>query len=150
MKFRVYSAMANEAIVFEITNTSTEKQAFSITFANPVGTFANPVSIELGKEQTVALEKNDEVGYYYKHIAEKDGVIKFKLTATKDGFLAVTNNRSYAQRTTESDGIDGENGEKYVEIEVQKGDELIINVGAVPNARGARPAIEITVSAENK
>lgn len=147
--FRVISAMASEAIVFEITNTSTSKQTYELCFENPVGTYANPVEIDIAKEYKISLLKDDEVGYYYKHIAEKDGVIVYKLVATSDGFLAVTNNRSYAQRTTDADGTVGDNGEKYVEIEVQKGDELIINVGALPK-RGTRPAIEIAISCDYK
>ena len=150
LEFRVFSAMASEAIVFEITNTSTSKQAFELCFANPVGTYANPVTFNIGKDAKVSLPENDEVGYYYKHIAEKDGVIVFKLQATAYGILAVTNNRNSAQRTSEEDGSVADDGAKYVEIEVQKGDELIINVGALPNKRGKRPAIEITVLGEYK
>lgn len=150
LTFRVISAMASDAIVFEITNTSASKQTYELCFANPVGTYANPVETDISKEYKVSLLKDDDVGYYYKHIAEKDGVIVFKLVASADGFLAVTNNRSYAQRTTDEDGTVGDDGAKYVEIEVQKGDELIINVGALPNKRGARPAIDITISGDYK
>lgn len=150
LQFRVINAMPSDAIVLEITNTSTAKQCFEITFTNPVGTYANPVEINLGKDFKVSLPENNEVGYYYKHTAEKDGVIIFKFTATADGFLSVTNNRSYAQRTTDEDGSVGDNGEKYVEIEVLKGDELVINAGGLPNKRGKRPAIDITVSGEYK
>ncbi|MBR5780054.1 MAG: hypothetical protein IKY21_05485 [Clostridia bacterium] len=150
VKFRVYAAMASEAILFEITNTSTETKTFDIKFENPVGTYANPVEITVGKDFKVSLLENDEVGYYYKHIAEKDGVIVFKLVASTEGYLVVTNNRSYAQRTSDEDGTVGDDGAKYVEIEVQKGDELVINVGATPNKRGKRPAIDITVSCDYK
>lgn len=150
LKFRVITAMPSEAIVFEITNTSASNKVFELNFENPVGTYANPVEFSVGKEFKASLTENDETGYYFKLIAEKDGVIRFKVVATKDAFLAVTNNRSYAQRTTDEDGTVGENGEKYVEIEVQKGDELVINVCALPNKRGKRPAIDITVSGEYK
>ncbi len=150
VKFRVYAAMASEAILFEITNTSTETKTFDIKFENPVGTYANPVEITVGKDFKVSLLENDEVGYYYKHIAEKDGVIVFKLVASTEGYLVVTNNRSYAQRTSDEDGTVGDDGAKYVEIEVLKGDELVINVGATPNKRGKRPAIDITVSCDYK
>lgn len=150
VKFRVYAAMASEAILFEITNTSTETKTFDIKFENPLGTYANPVEITVGKDFKVSLLENDEVGYYYKHIAEKDGVIVFKLVASTEGYLVVTNNRSYAQRTSDEDGTVGDDGAKYVEIEVQKGDELVINVGATPNKRGKRPAIDITVSCDYK
>jgi hypothetical protein len=150
LAFRVISAMASEAIVFEITNTSASTQTYEFNFANPIGTYANPVETDISKEYKTSLLKDDDVGYYYKHIADKDGVLVFKLVATADGFLAVTNNRSYAQRTSDEDGTVGDDGAKYVEIEVQKGDELIINVGALPNKRGARPAIDITVSCDYK
>ncbi len=149
LSFRVVNAMASEAIVFEVTNTSSNATSFELEFINPVGTYANPLTVKIGENYEVSLLENDEVGYYYKHIAEKDGIIRFKLTASADGFMAVTNNRNSAQRTSEDDGtIEGD--AKYVEIEVQKGDELIINVGAIPNKRGKRPAIDITVSGEYK
>lgn len=151
LQFRVVAAMASDSIVFQITNTSSEKQTFKLSFANPVGTFANPVSMTIGKDSKISLEKNDDVGYYYKYIAEKDGVIVFTVKANEKSILAVTNNRNSAQRTTEDDGNENDDGSKYVEIEVQTGDELIINVGALPiNKRGDRPAIDITVSGEYK
>lgn len=150
LSFRVINAMASDAIVFEITNASTEPQAFEMSFANPVGTYANPVSVKMGDEYEISLPENEEVGYYYKYIAEKDGTVRFKLTASKDGFMAVTNNRNSAQRTSEEDGSTDDDGAKYVEIEVLKGDELIINVGAIPNKRNKRPAIDITIVGEYK
>jgi len=88
------------------------------------------------------------MGYFYRYIATGDGTIRFYLSATVDSFIRVTNNRSYAQMT--SDGVDtvDEQGRTYFDVPVQAGDELSINMGAIPNRRGKYPATVITWSAE--
>ncbi len=142
----VEDAMASEAIVFQIGNSSATEKSFELVFSNPSGTYMNPTKIDdITEEQFVELNEGDSVGHYYKYVAEKNGTLKFAMSATADSMMAVTNNRNSAQRTTESDGT--EDGDiKYVEIEVQKGDEIIINVGALPNRRGKYPATDITWS----
>ena len=148
--FRIIDAMASDAVAFEIGNKGSSAQAFEISFANPTGTYANPVKVSLGTDYSISLEKNNEIGYYYKYTAEKDGTLRFEMTATKESVVVVTNNRNSAQRTTEDDGETADDGTKFVEIEVQKGDELIINVGAKPNKLGKYPATDITWNCDYK
>lgn len=138
------SALASAPIHFEIGNTGSSATSFTLQFTNPVGSYMNPVKVTtLGTANEVSLPAGTESGYYYKYIAEKDGTVRFYLTASQDSILLATNNRNSAQRTTEADGLTDDQGE-YVELEVQKGDEILINVGAKPNARGKYPAVDIS------
>jgi len=151
VSFKIPSALASDAVYFEIGNTGSSAKSFTIKFANLKGTFANPEDLsKINSEIKVSLAAGNETGYYYEYNAEKTGTIRFYMTATKDSILTVTNNRNSAQRTTEADVLTDENGKEYIEIEVQKGDELIVNVGAIPNKRGKYPATEITWYGEYK
>ena len=145
LSFKVDSALASDAVIFEIVNNGDSDKAFTISFSNPKGTYSNPETVSSVEEETVVhLEAGSDVGYYYKYVAEKDGTIRFYMTATVDSIILVTNNRNSAQRTSESDVLTDENGVEYVALDVLEGDEIIINVGAKPNKRGKYPETEIT------
>lgn len=140
----IESALASAAIHFEIGNAGSSAASFTLRFTNPVGSYMNPVKVTtLDTANEVSLPAGAESGHYYQYVAEKDGTLRFYLTASKDSILLATNNRNSAQRTTEADGLTDAQGE-YVELEVQKGDEILINVGAKPNARGKYPAVDIS------
>ncbi|MBE6809972.1 MAG: hypothetical protein E7521_02815 [Ruminococcaceae bacterium] len=148
VSFKVVDALASDAVMFEIGNTSSTDKNFTITFADEQGSMSNPTILKnAGSEVTLKLEDGDEVGHFYKYIAEQNGTLKFYLLsdATK-GILLATNNRNSAQRSTES----SEEGEvktdstgTYIELEVEKGDEIIINAGIKPNKRNKYVATEI-------
>ncbi len=146
VSFKVPNAFASDAVSFQIGNSGSSAKSFTIKFANLKGSFANPEKIsKLTGEFDKSLAAGAETGYYYKYNAEKAGTIRFYIVEeSKDSILVVTNNRNSAQRTTEADVLTDDNGNEYIEIEVKKGDELIINVGAMPNKRGKYPAVEIT------
>ncbi len=150
VSFKVVDALASDAVVFEIGNTSSADKSFTITFTDIEGSMANPTILNnTGSEIVLNLEEGNEVGHFYKLVAEQKGVLKFYLLGeniTEKGVLLATNNRNSAQRSTES----SEEGEvktdsigTYIELEVEKGDEIIINVGSKPNKRGKYPAAEI-------
>lgn len=145
VSFKVPNALASDAVSFQIGNNGSTAKSFTIKFSNPKGTYANPEKVsKLTGEFEISLAAGVETGYYYKYSAEKTGTIRFYITATEDSILVVTNNRNSAQRTTEADVLTDENGNEYIELEVSKGDEIIINVGAMPNKRGKYPATDIT------
>lgn len=151
VSLHIEDAMASASITLQIGNTSSEAKSFEIIFTNPEGTYMNPTVVkDITDEYTVSLEEEASTGYYFIYTAEKSGTLVFTLTSTKDSMMTVTNNRNSAQRTTEADGSADADGTKYVEIEVEKGDELIINVGALPNKRGKYPAVDITWTSEYK
>ncbi len=145
VSFKVPNALASDAVSFQIGNNGSSAKSFTIKFANLKGSYANPEKIsKLTGEFEKSLAAGVETGYYYEYKAEKTGTIRFYITATKDSILVVTNNRNSAQRTTEADILTDEDGNEYIEVEVQKGDELMINIGAMPNKRGKYPATDIT------
>lgn len=148
VSFKVIDALASDAVTFEIGNTGTVAANFAITFSDLVGSMANPTILNsIGSKTSVSFEEGNEIGHFYKYTAEKDGTIRFYLlSGTEKGILLATNNRNSAQRSTEST----EEGEvktddtgTYIELEVTKGDEIVINIGAKPNARRKYPAVTL-------
>ena len=148
LTFHVENAMPSEAILFQIGNNGSGEQSFDLKFELPLGTMGNAAVVEsITEDNVVSLEAGNDMGYFYRYAATEDGVIRFYLSATVDSFIRVTNNRSYAQVTSDAE-ITDDQGRLYVDVNVQAGDELSINVGAVPNRRGKYPATVITWSGE--
>ena len=148
VSFKVYDALASDAIAFEIGNTGSTAKTFTITFADIDGSMANPTIIKsVGNEITLNVEEGNEIGHFYKYVAEQAGTLKFYLLSDiEKGILIATNNRNSAQRSTDSSEegeVKSDSTGSYIELEVTKGDEIIINVGAKPNKRGKYPAAEI-------
>ncbi|MBO5767182.1 MAG: hypothetical protein J6R49_01530 [Clostridia bacterium] len=133
-------ALASDAILFEISNEGDSDAVFTLKFANPLGTMANPEKIsDITKKTEVSIPAGNETGYHFVYIAENDGAIRFYMDASVPSIFSVTNNTTSANRTS------GETEEEYVEIEVVKGDELIIVVGA--NRKGREiPAVDVAIN----
>lgn len=140
------NALASEAISFSFGNNGSSDSSLYVEFLNPTGSYMNPTIVEtMGEDIQISLEEGNDIGYYYKYYAEQTGTIRFYLTASVDSLIVVTNNRNSAQRNNDTDDLlTDENGESYIEIDVEEGDELIITVGAKPNKRGKFPATDIT------
>lgn len=150
VSFKVIDALASDAVTFEIGNTGSTAKNFTITFTDIEGSMANPTILNnTGSEITLNLEEGNEVGHFYKYVAEQKGNLKFYLlgeNTTDKSILLATNNRNSAQRSTESSEegeVKTDSSGTYIELEVEKGDEIIINVGSKPNKQGKYPAIEI-------
>ena len=144
VSFTVEDALASDYVLFQIGNNSGSAKSFTIKFSNPTGSYQNPTTAKMSSNITVNLSAGDSDGHWYKYIAERTGKIRFYLlTAPESNGLIVTNNRNSAQRTTEADAQVDSQG-TYIEIDVQQGDEILINVAAKPNNRGKYPAATIT------
>ena len=142
--FQIPNALASDSVSFRIGNYGTSAKSFELIFENPVGSYANPAIIDdITAGVNVDLLEGNEIGFYFKHYAIQNGVIRFYMQATESSVFVVTNNRNSAQRTSDADIQTDENGNEFVEIDVNQGDELLINVGALPNKRGKYPAVEI-------
>ncbi len=142
--FQVPNALASDSVSFRIGNYGSTAKSFKLIFTSPLGSYQNPAVVEdLSEGFNVTLEEGRETGFYFKHYATQNGVIRFYMQASEESVFIVTNNRNSAQRTSDADVQTDSNGNEYVEIEVNQGDELLINVGAVPNKRGKYPAVEI-------
>jgi hypothetical protein len=149
LSLRVERELASTAILFVIGNNGSETQRFSLLFSSPLGSMSNPeILTSFAEDRVVSLEANDEMGYFFRYVATQSGTIRFYFSATQSSMIVATNNRSSAQRSSEeSDALD-EQGRRYFDIQVEAGDELIINMGAIPNRRGKYPATVITWCAE--
>ena len=144
VSFQVGSALASDAISFEIGNSGSSATSFTLQFSNTTGSYMNPVSVSrITDKNKVSLAEGADAGYYYKYYAEKSGKLRLYMTASVESMMFATNNRNSAQRSTEEDAQTDAQG-TYIEIEVQQGDEILINVAAKPNRRGKYPATEIT------
>lgn len=125
--------MMSERILFEIGNKGSKTESFTINFASPSGTWDNKkVITDIGKEISVTLDAGDEDGYWYKFVPTKSSTFKFYLlSGTDTGILMVTNNRNSAQRSSEiEDELKSDSTGVYLELQVEKGDKIVINVGA--------------------
>lgn len=146
VSFKVVDALASDAVSFEIGNTGSTAANFSITFTDLEGSMANPTIVKnVDQKINLSLEKGNELGYFYKYKSTQKGILKlYILTGTDNGILVATNNRNSAQRSTEStDEIKSDDVGSYIELEVENGDEIIINIAAKPDKRGKYPAANI-------
>lgn len=141
---KVPNALASDAVSFRVGNYSNTAKSFKLIFTSALGSYANPAVVDAIEDGVnISLAEGEETGFYCKHYAKQNGVIRFYMQASTDSVFIVTNNRNSAQRTSDADAQLDSNGNEYVEIEVMQGDELLINVGAIPNKRGKYPAVDI-------
>ncbi len=145
--FKIANALASDSVYFEIGNKGLADESFKIQFSSQLGSYSNPQIVStINTDYSVSIAEGSDTGYYFKYYAEMTGTIRFYMSASADSVMLVTNNRNSAQRTTDGDVKTDEQGRTYIEMEVNQGDELLINVGAVPSKRGKYPAVDITWS----
>ncbi len=149
LSFNVPEALASDAVLFQIGNSGSVAKTFKIQFSSIPGSLDAPVKIEtLGTEISVNIPAGTTQGYNYVYVAEKAGTIRFAMTASAEAGMTVDrvrNESEVIQLATEEGKIDAE-GKMYVDVEVNEGDEVRINLSAVPNARGKYPAVDVTWS----
>lgn len=137
--FTVESAMSNENVLLQIGNKGTSAKVFTIKFIDIVGTYPKPEKItSLSGEKS--LEAGDEDGYYYKYTATKTGKIRFYISYTKDSDIVVSNLTTSQVRNFTAD----DTGAEYIELDVKAGDEVLIQIYAIPDKRHRYPATTIT------
>ena len=142
VSFEIAYALASEAIPFAIKNTDKSDAVFTISFESPLGTMSNPEKVtNVSKKNEVSIPAGNETGYHFLYVAEKDGTLRLYMESSVAALMSVTNNSNSANRT--SDETDND----YVEIEVKKGDELVIVVGAQRDKRNKIPAVDISWNA---
>lgn len=148
-------ALASDNILFEIGNKGGAAASFKLVFTNKTGSRENPTILKtVGADVKISLEAENSTGHYYKYVAEKAGKLRFKISANVDSVISVTNNSNSKNilanySKTKNELTDPDNGDavvEYVELEVTKGDEIVINVGTIPNKRGKYPAADIVWS----
>ena len=148
-------ALASDNIKFEIGNKGGVAASFKLIFTNKTGSRENPTVIKTtGTNNTVNLEADNSVGHYYKYVAEKAGKLRFYISSNADSVISVTDNSTskniignYIKSSNQlTDPDQGDAVVEYIELDVTKGAEIIISVGATPNKRGKFPAASITWS----
>ncbi len=150
LSLTVADALASEAILFEIINEGDAVESFVLQFANPLGTLANPESLDkLDDEHTTSVKKDNATGYFYSYKVTADAEITFFLKSEKDCSMTVNCIRDEIplQFSSEEDPKVDEQGRSYFTVSVKAGDELVINLSAKP-AGGKYPAAEIIWTAE--
>ena len=130
--------LASDQILFEIGNSGSQKESFTIQFKSPVGSRDNPeVLNNVGENISKKIEAGNDQGYSYSYVANKDGKIRFYILsdATK-GKIAVDKIinpklQVVLQRTTDDSGEDYLKKDSigtYIEFDVVSGDKFTITV----------------------
>lgn len=140
VSFVVGSALASDAVSFQIGNSSSSAKSFKISFYDVYGTYDNPEIIKKmdGKQITTTLYDGDDTGYTYKYTAEKDGIIRFYVKNSLDEFLFSATRNMYSDgllipvQSTFVDGVKTDDSGNYIEVEVLKGDTVMIGVSSYP------------------
>lgn len=136
-------------------NAGDAAEVFDVILNARPGSVDAPYTMNLG-QLTVNLKADAQQGVYYSFTASADGVFKLALESITEGVacdLNLTNLQSFANRTLLADGVtDEETGIQSVSIEMNAGDELRINIAALPDDTGSIPtaSISLLVSYEEK
>ncbi|MBE6563042.1 MAG: hypothetical protein E7660_04835 [Ruminococcaceae bacterium] len=148
--FKVPEALASEAVLFQIGNNGSAAKSFKIELSSVPGSFDAPVKVEaLDGDVTVSIPEGTTQGYNYVYLAAQAGTIRFYMTSSVEAGMTVDrvrNESEVIQFAMDEEKVDAE-GKPFIEVEVEEGDELRINVSAIPNKRGKYPAVDITWNA---
>lgn len=140
----VSNLLASDQILFEIGNSGSKTESFTIIFSSPVGSKDNPKKLDsIGEKITVTIDKGNDQGYFYSYKATKDGKIKFYiLSDAKKGKLTVDKlidpqNFIIQQRNTtdtDEDYLKTDSIGTYVEFDVKKDDEFFIGAAFISSS----------------
>ena len=144
--FVIEKALASDFVLLQIGNKGSSSKAFTIYFSDVKGSRQNPERVSSVGVYNKSLSSGNEIGYYYKYVAQQTGVLKFYVSGTKPSAISVTNYRNSANQTTNAseDVKTDANGLQYVQLEVNAGDEIEILVHAQRDGKGRYPATDIT------
>lgn len=144
----VTSDSPNNPIVIQIGNGGKENKTYAVKFSFPEGSMMNPYDAKAGTIKTNIAAGNDQ-GLYYQCTADKDGKMTIKLKNITSGVkcdirVDVTNENYITQQYLLSETEDG----KTLTVDVEKGNEIKINIVTIPDEDYKYPAatIESTLS----
>jgi len=143
------TVMGKQPLVFGIVNNNAVDVTYEVSFEYPLGSQMNPDELywlsDVEAEFTGSVRANDYMGYFYSYVAENDGHLSLSLkdvTAGVVGDITVTNLNTYETLSVSYDGVEG-----VVTMPVSKGDELQIQVVALPDKDYNYPAMDFTLVA---
>ena len=153
LSFEVVSdLLASAQIEFQIGNSGSKTESFTILFTSPVGSKDNPKVLDsAGDKVTTTIKKGNDQGYFYSYEANKDGKIRFYiLSDAKKAMLSIDKlidpkNYIIQQRNTTDTGEDYLKTDSigtYVEFDVKSGDDFAIGVSALSSIDDAGLKVE--------
>ncbi len=127
-----------------IGNTGATDATIEVEVLIPQGTSSTPYEGSLG-EVTVNIPAGNDQGVYYSWVAEADGLLTLTVTdePTTDYDVQLYNTTTMAVRNLGEEVLMDENGNRYVCVEVNAGDEVRIGYMSLPDASGNYPAATI-------
>ena len=139
----VTSDSPNNPIVLKIGNGGKENKTYAVKFSFPEGSMMNPYDAEAGTIKTHIAAGNEQ-GVYYQCIAEKDGKLTVTLKSITAGVkcdirVTVTDSSYIPQQHLLSETEDG----KTLTIDVYAGDDIEINIVALPDEDFKYPSADI-------
>ena len=117
---------------------------YTISFEYPVGTYENPEVLFRPNYIQVNIEEGNDQGYYYKWTSQANGELKLTCPEVEgvEYDVVLTNMNSYAMAWLQ-DSTDG-----TVSLAVSAGDEVLIQVVAVPGEDWSIPALQTALTGE--
>lgn len=140
----VQASMWTGPHIISFTNDGEEDAEHTLKLWTPVGTMDNPEALTLGWNE-VSLPADSYEGYYYTWTAEDTGVFTAYIGSITEGVeadIVINNKTTYVNRTLLADGVD--NNGLEVSMDVNKGDEIAIQIAVMPDAEWKYPAADIT------
>lgn len=140
VSFVVGSALASDAVSFQIGNAGSSAKSFEICIYDLYGSFENPEIVEKldGSTYVTELYAGDDNGYNYKYTAEKSGTIRFYVKNSLDEFIFSATRNMYSDgmlipvQITFAEDVKSDNSGNYIEVEVLEGETVIIAVSSYP------------------
>lgn len=147
--FTAEPGMDRMPVIFAITNKTDAAVQYTIVAQHPEGSRSNPEEYvpEIGGSYVTELKEGNFEGYYYAFTATEDGSITLYIESITNGAQAdiiisatgedfVPNMKSLSE-----DGVDGK-----VTIEYKAGDNVVINVCAMPDDNWNIPAATVIIA----
>ncbi len=127
-----------------IGNSGATDAVIEVRLLVPQGTSSNPYGAQLGNI-TVQIPAGNDQGVCYSWIASEAGVLTLTVTgAPRNEFdVQLYNIGTMAVRNLSEEVLEDENGNRYVSVEVNAGDEVRIAYMSAPDASGNYPATTI-------
>ena len=145
----LYSQYTNLPVSIQIGNKGTKDATFAVTLSYPQGHRENPFDMAL-KSFSVNVKKNNEQGVYYHWTATQAGTLTVTLDkvtsssgAVEAGISVTVTGPDLIPHQYLLSEVDG----NALVIEVNAGDDVVINVGVLPNAQNRYLAATVDVTA---
>lgn len=136
----------NTPVTIVFGNSSDKEKTFTVTMASQPGTLDNPYTLKEG-EVAVKIPAGNEQGVYHIWTAPENGTLRVWCTAATAGVkydCTLYNLTSYAQRSLSGEGVTDEEGNKCVEVKVNKGDRVQMIAAVMPDDSWNYPAGNFT------